>query len=407
MRKFATLAGFLSLAPPLPAEAQQNVATGQERRTSVAPEDMRVVAPALAGYTDQILFGDNWERPELAKRDRSLITVAALIAGGKTAQMPGHLGRALDNGVTPAEISGLITHLAFYTGWPNAVSATSVARDVFTKRGIDLAALQTGSATQPPAGAARRTATDMLGKGVAAFAPALAGYTDATIFGSLWQRGDLRPRDRSLVTIAALIATGDTEQLRPYLAFGLDCGLTRTELAELATHLAFYVGWPRATTAAAIARDVVADREKGTAPAGLDIVRASTTASRAGPAENFTGPVQVSGPFRGTAPSLVGGATVRFQPGARTAWHSHPLGQTLVVTSGTGWVQVKGGPIREIRAGDVVVIAPGVLHWHGATATTPMTHVAIAEASGGTSVHWDRHVADEDYAKGPPAKGAE
>lgn len=114
----------------------------QEQSSHVAPEDMRWVAPALAGYTDVVLFGDVWKQTDLSLRDRSLITVSALITGGNTAQLTGHLNRALDNGMKPAEIGGLITHLAFYAGWPKAVSALGVTRQVMEARGVNAAEMQ-------------------------------------------------------------------------------------------------------------------------------------------------------------------------------------------------------------------------------------------------------------------------
>lgn len=248
----------------------------------VAPDDMRWVAPALAGYTDEVLFGDVWRRPELNPRDRSVVTLSALVAGGHTAQMTGHLNRALDNGVKPSEINGLITHLAFYSGWPNAVSALTVARQVLEARGVTAAEMRSATA-----------------------------------------------------------APGSAEPLR--------------------------------------------------------IVRKGAGPTSRGPASNFTGAVQVSAPFRATGASRIAGATVTFAAGARSGWHRHALGQTLVVTEGCGWVQREGGPIERMCAGDVVVTAPGEKHWHGATAASAVTHVALSE--GG--VEWLEPVTDAQYAAGP------
>ena len=113
----------------------------------------------------------------------------------------------------------------------------------------------------------------------------------------------------------------------------------------------------------------------------MDITRAGSKPSGKGPADWFTGTVRIDPLFTAPSPARVGGAAVTFEPGARTAWHTHPLGQTLIVTSGVGWVQREGGPIMEIRPGDVVWFRPGEKHWHGATATTAMTHIAIQELS--------------------------
>jgi quercetin dioxygenase-like cupin family protein len=123
--------------------------------------------------------------------------------------------------------------------------------------------------------------------------------------------------------------------------------------------------------------------------------------SAKGPANYFTGSVRVDAPFKTTAPARVSGATVTFEPGARTAWHTHPLGQTLIVTAGTGLVQESGQSIQVIKAGDTVWIPPGVKHWHGATATTGMTHVAVAEALDGKVLEWREQVSEQEYSYKP------
>lgn len=185
----------------------------------VAPEPMRRVAPALADYTDRLLFGDVWKRPGLTSRDRSLVTITILIATGKSAPLSGHLGRALDNGVTPAEIGGTITHLAFYAGWPNAVSATEVADAVFTKRRIPTSARQPArTARLPvPGNDGERAAT--VERTVTAVSPSLAQLTNEPLFGDLWLRSDLSPRDRSLVTIVALTLLADGWRSRALSVF--------------------------------------------------------------------------------------------------------------------------------------------------------------------------------------------
>ena len=131
----------------------------------------------------------------------------------------------------------------------------------------------------------------------------------------------------------------------------------------------------------------------------MQITRNGSQPSAKGPAEYFTGVVRIDQPFAGTDPARVSGAIVTFEPGSRTAWHTHPLGQTLIVTAGIGWVQVEGGPVEEIRPGDVVWFPAGVRHWHGATPTNAMTHIAIAEKLDGKVVEWMEKVTDEQYRK--------
>jgi quercetin dioxygenase-like cupin family protein len=133
----------------------------------------------------------------------------------------------------------------------------------------------------------------------------------------------------------------------------------------------------------------------------MHIDRNGSLPSSKGPPEYFTGNVRIDMQFQREAPSRVAGATVTFEPGARTAWHSHPLGQTLIVTSGKGWTQCDGGPVVEINAGDIIWCPPGHRHWHGATPTTAMTHIAIQEALDGKVVTWMEHVSDDEYRVGP------
>ena len=132
----------------------------------------------------------------------------------------------------------------------------------------------------------------------------------------------------------------------------------------------------------------------------MEIKRIGSQPSGKGPAEYFTGTVRVDPLFSPPDPARVFGATVTFEPGARAAWHTHPLGQTLIVTAGCGLVQCWGGPIEEIRPGDVVWIAPGEKHWHGATATTAMTHIANVEQLNGKSAEWMEQVSDQQYPAG-------
>ena len=167
--------------------------------------------------------------------------------------------------------------------------------------------------------------------------------------------------------------------------------ITRTVPASLATLL---VGLTLPTVPA---------RAAGEAASGeVTVTRAGSRPSVKGPAERFSGVVRVDELFAAHPPSRVSGGSVTFEPGARSAWHTHPSGQTLIVTAGVGWVQRWGGPILEMRPGDVVWIPPGVKHWHGAAATTGVTHLAIQEAVDGHNVEWLEKVTDDQYAGKPP-----
>lgn len=155
--------------------------------------------------------------------------------------------------------------------------------------------------------------------------------------------------------------------------------------------------WP---LGAASASERPTSSRQGMVP--MEVSRSASRQPSRGPAENFTGTVAIRMLFGPKGTSQVGAALVTFEPGARTAWHSHPLGQRLVVLSGTGRTQVEGGPVEEIREGDVVWCPPNVRHWHGASPSSPMSHIAIQESLNGSPVTWLEHVADRQYLAAPP-----
>lgn len=230
-------------------------------KPTVTYEDVAKVAPALEVYTKKRLLGDVWKRPGLAPRDRSIVTLAALIARDQTIEMPYHFNLALDNGVKAREISEIITHLAFYSGWANAMSAVAVVKDIFAARKIGVEQLPTVSVRLLPideAAEARRAASvqEQFGSSF----PGVVQYTTDVLFRDLWLRPDLSPRDRSLVTVSALISNGQTAQLTPHLNRAMDNGLTQMEASEAMTQLAFYVGWPNVFSAMPVAKDVFAKR---------------------------------------------------------------------------------------------------------------------------------------------------
>jgi 4-carboxymuconolactone decarboxylase len=222
--------------------------------------EIRMVVPALAKYA-QGPVAELWKRPDLSPRDRSIVTVAALIARNQTIEMAYYLGLALDNGVEPREISEIITHLAFYSGWANAVSAASVAKGVFAQRKVgadQVPAVSPAALALDEAAEAKRASgvEQQFGK----VAPGIVQYTTDVLFRDLWLRPDLAPRDRSLVTVSALIASGQVAQITYHLNRAMDNGLTREQAGEVITHLAFYAGWPNAFSALPVVKDVCEKR---------------------------------------------------------------------------------------------------------------------------------------------------
>lgn len=238
------------------------VASGRKATRMQTRNNSREVAPALDKYSEGPI-AELWKRPGLAPRDRSIVTVSALIARNLTGEMASQMNLALDHGVKPRELSEIVTHLAFYAGWANGMSAVEVARGVFAARKIGTDQLPPASPQLLPLNEAAeetrvKTVEQLLGNA----APGLAQYTTDVLFRDLWLRPDLAPRDRSLVTVAALIAAGQSAQIPYHLNKAMDSGLTQTEAGEVVTQLAFYAGWPNAFSTAAVAKDVFEKRPR-------------------------------------------------------------------------------------------------------------------------------------------------
>src|SRR5438132_8124466 len=237
------------------ASAQTRIGPGATPMAGL--DDMLTVAPALEKYQQGRVLGDVWKRPGLAPRDRGIVTLAALIARNQTIEMRYYLNLALDNGVKPSEISEMITHLAFYSGWGNAMSAVAVVKDVFAQRGIKaeelLAALPKPLPLDEAAEAQRASRNEQQ---FGAVAPGVLQYTTEVLFRDLWLRPDLAPRDRSLVTVSSLVASGQVAQIPYHLNRAMDNGLTQAQASEAFTQLAFYAGWPNVFSALPIAKDV-------------------------------------------------------------------------------------------------------------------------------------------------------
>ncbi|WP_017801306.1 carboxymuconolactone decarboxylase family protein [Winslowiella toletana] len=219
--------------------------------------DLGDASPALENYTQKYVNNDLWKRPQLSPRDRSIITVAALIARNDRVELPYHLNLALKNGVKPGEIAEIIAHLAFYSGWPDATSAAEITRGVFARHGITQAQLPppdvTLLAVDEKVEEARST---QVASSFSHVSSGTVDFTEKAVFGDLWRRPDLSPRDRSLVTVSALIASGQVEQIGYHLNRAMNNGLTQSQASEMLTQLAFYAGWPRVFSALPVVKKV-------------------------------------------------------------------------------------------------------------------------------------------------------
>jgi 4-carboxymuconolactone decarboxylase len=226
-------------------------------------KEKQMMTPALEHYTQGLVLGELWQRPGLSPRDRSIVTLAVLVSRNQAHELPFYLQRALDNGVKPGEIAELIAHLAFYSGWGNATAADAAARAVFAERNIDFARLPPARPTPLPlderAEAKRANNVD---ENFGKVAPGVVHYTTEALFRDLWLRPGLAPRDRSLVTVSALVANGQVAQVTYHLNRAMDHGLTERQAAEALTQLAFYAGWPNVFSAMPVFKDVFAKRKE-------------------------------------------------------------------------------------------------------------------------------------------------
>jgi 4-carboxymuconolactone decarboxylase len=244
------------------AHAKEENTMGQPQ-AALSRADIQAVSPALDQFTQERLVGEVWQRPGLNARDRSLITLAALIARNQAVELPPYLNRALDSGVKASEISEIITHLAFYSGWPNASAAVAAAKDVFAARRISADQLPAATVPLLPLGeAAEADRAARVGQQFGTAFPGVVQYTTDLLFRDLWLRPGLAPRDRSLITVSALIASGQVAQIPYHLNRAMDNGLTQQQAGEAITHLAFYVGWPNAFSAMPVAKEVFEKRAR-------------------------------------------------------------------------------------------------------------------------------------------------
>jgi 4-carboxymuconolactone decarboxylase len=250
---------MLGLTSVLGLTGQAYAQTAKPSARTPVTADMPV--PALEHYTENLLLGDVWKRPGLSPRDRSIVTLAVLVARDQPAELPFYVNRALDHGVKPAEISELITHLAFYAGWPSATAAAKVAMTVFAARRVGADQLPPAKVNLLPLDkAAEEKRARMVEENFGKVAPGVVKYTTEALFRDLWLRPGLAPRDRSIVTVSALVAAGQVAQVTFHLNRAMDSGLSEKEAGEMLTQLAFYAGWPNVFSAMPVFKEVFAQR---------------------------------------------------------------------------------------------------------------------------------------------------
>ena len=356
----------------------------------------------------------------LSAKQQRIVAIAAFTATGDLPKLKTALNGGLDAGLTINEIKEILVQLYAYAGFPRSLNGITTFMDVLAER--ERKGTRDVVGAQPSPFPVERTSieigTDIQERLIGgpatgryiSFSPEIDAFLKGHLFGDIFGRDNLDFQSREIATISALAALGNVNpQLQGHFSIGFNTGLTETQMRSLVAVLAAQVGKKQADNASAVLAEVVRTRTAGgtkavsiapAAPQGFPTISISNESSRQtypAPAEHFTGSAVVRPLFQASNASRVSAAYVTFEPGARTAWHDHPLGQALIVSAGTGWVQQWGGPVQIMRAGDVVSTPPGVKHWHGATATTSVTHIAIQEQRDGRSVQWMEKVSDEQY----------
>ena len=227
--------------------------------------EVNKVSPTFAKYTVEKLVGEVWERPGLSKHDRCIVSISCLIARNQTAGMPVYFAKALENGVTPGELSEIITHLGFYSGWPNAMSAVIVAKEVFANYGIsqaELPSIEPLMLDKNEALPGDENRVTFIEQNIAPISESLAKYTNELVYGEVWLRSGLSSRSRSLATVCAMIAAGDIQFLGMYMGRAVQHGITKEEMGEVLGQLAFYAGWPKLISASLVVKEVYDGQKK-------------------------------------------------------------------------------------------------------------------------------------------------
>lgn len=353
----------------------------------------------------------------LSVKQQRLVAIAAFTANGDLPRLATGLTDGLEAGWTVNELKEVLVQMYAYAGFPRSLNGINTFMDVLDQRSKRGIVDEVGREPSPmPAGKTSiEVGTEVLrtlgalpaGRHLT-FAPAIDAFLKGHLFGDIISRDNLDLQSREIATISALAALGGVDpQLASHFNVGMNAGLTEAQLRSLVAVVAQKLDNQHGDHAAEILAQALARRattkqavvpvQVTSDPPKVRVVKRAARSIETAPAEHFTGVGRVERMFQNAGPARASGASVTFEPGARTAWHAHPLGQTLIVTGGTGWVQQWGESRQRIEAGDVVTIPPNVKHWHGAAAATAMTHIAIQEQLDGKTVDWMEAVGVEQY----------
>lgn len=347
----------------------------------------------------------------LSEKEKAIVPIAAFTASGDIGKLKPALNQGLDKGLSINEVKEILIHIYAYAGFPRSLNGINAFMSVVEERKTQGREDTIGREASPlPVDFEKNTyghkvrntlvGEDMSNRtsGYAAFAPAIDRFLVEHLFADIFARDVLSHQQRELVTISGLAALPGTEaQLQAHLKIAKNVGYNETQLKNFIEILRDSVGAQAAERGSQVLGDLLGTPLSGVGSKAIQVTR-KTAPQEAAP-DHFTGKVSVESLFASPGSGSYSGGVVNFQAGARTAWHTHPAGQTLIILSGQGLVQAEGEPALEMRPGDVVWIPANVRHWHGASPNHEMSHVAIAEPENGSTVKWKEHVNDQQYGK--------
>ncbi len=347
----------------------------------------------------------------LNDRQKSIIPIAALTANGNISKLETALNHGLDIGLTVNEIKEILIHIYAYAGFPRALNGINAFISVMEDREVQGKIDNEGpKATPLPENwdnnaYGHKTRNSLVGRNISnrktgypVFTPIIDKFLVEHLFADIFVRDVLSHQVRELVTISTLAAmTGTEPQLKGHLGIAMRMGYSEAQLKDYIIVLKDKVGIDVAQRANRVLGDVLGKAFSAVGPKAVKVTR--KTAPVKGSSDYFTGDATIESRFLSEATKSYGGGIVNFKAGARTAWHTHPVGQTLVVISGRGRVQSESDSVQEILPGDVVWIPGNVRHWHGAAPDSPMSHVAISEPLNGSTVQWMEPVNEAQYIK--------
>jgi len=344
---------------------------------------------------------------KLTNRQQAIIPIAALTASGHTQELEGALNDGLEKGLTVNEVKEIFIHSYAYAGFPRALNGINTFIKVAEsrkERGIKDKAGDEATPIPDDYNAnahGHKVRNELVGRdisnrttGYAAFVPTIDKFLVEHLFADIFYRDVLSVKDRELVTISMLSAMPGAEaQLASHMKLSLGVGYSPAQLRQFVRVLNETVSQDSAIRAQSVLKETADILLENADVGAVEVSKDDSVVE--GAADKFSGTVKVTSRFSSPVSSHYRGAMVEFEPGAKTAWHTHPKGQTLIIISGKGMVQSEGNEVQIMLPGNVITIPPNVRHWHGAAPDSPMSHIAISTPDNGETVTWMELVSDE------------